>query len=169
MGKVAPSKGSAEGGTSVIITGANFSEASAVSFGSTPAEGFTVQSPTKISAVSPPGVAGTVDVTVTTPAGTSEVGPEDRFKFVPAVTSVSPKKGLHTGGTAVTIGGAGFEPGTGTIIKFGATRTPWVECSSSTSCIVLAPEHALGIVDIKVTVNKLSSPKNAPADQFTYK
>ena len=167
--KVTPSRGSAEGGTSVTIAGANLSEASAVSFGSIPAESFTVNSPTKISAISPAGVAGTVDVTVTTPAGTSEVASEDHFKFVPAVSSVTPKKGTHTGGTAVTIGGAGFELGTGTMIKFGGTRTAWVQCSSSTSCIALAPEHAIGTVDIKVTVNKISSAKNAPADQFTYK
>src|SRR6185437_15766225 len=69
VASVAPSSGPQPGGTTVTITGANFSEATAVSFGATPAASFTVNSASSITAVSPAGT-GVVDVTVTTPATT---------------------------------------------------------------------------------------------------
>lgn len=76
--KVEPNHGSA--GTTVTITGTGFTGASAVHFGATSAESFTVNSDTSITAVSPR-EKGTVDVTVTTPAGTSPTGATDQFTF----------------------------------------------------------------------------------------
>jgi hypothetical protein len=66
---VTPNKGPARGGTNVIITGANFTGATAVKFGSTPAKKVVVRSATKITAQTPRHAAGKVTVTVTTPAG----------------------------------------------------------------------------------------------------
>ena len=74
------SSGASIGGNSITITGTNFVEVSAVSFGSTPAESFSVESPTTIVAVVPPG-KGTVDVTVTTPTGTSLVSEADQYTY----------------------------------------------------------------------------------------
>lgn len=69
----------------------------------------------------------------------------------------------------MTVTGTGFALGsTATIIKFGMTKAKPVNCTSTTECIVTAPAHAAGTVDVKATVNKVSSAKNAPADQFTY-
>jgi hypothetical protein len=79
---VSPSSGPAGGGTSVTLTGAGFSGATAVRFGSAAAGSFTVNSDTQITATSPAG-SGTVDVTVTTPGGTSPTGSADRFAYVP--------------------------------------------------------------------------------------
>src|SRR5207248_630505 len=70
--------GPLSGGTVVTITGAGLSGATAVAFGGAPA-GFTVNSDTSITAVAPPGAAGPVDVTVTTPGGTSAASPADVF------------------------------------------------------------------------------------------
>ncbi|MDR3508545.1 MAG: IPT/TIG domain-containing protein, partial [Caulobacteraceae bacterium] len=67
---VSPTSGPAAGGTSVTITGASFTGATAVDFGSTAASSFTVNSSTSITAVAPAG-SGVVDVTVTGPAGVS--------------------------------------------------------------------------------------------------
>ena len=64
-------------GTNVIIvsdgeiTGTDFDGATAVSFGGTPANSFTVNSDASITAKAPPHAVGTVDVTVTNPAGTA--------------------------------------------------------------------------------------------------
>ena len=66
--KVSPDKGPEAGGTSVTITGTNFSEATAVEFGSAGATSFKVVSATSITAVSPAGTS-TVDVTVSTAGG----------------------------------------------------------------------------------------------------
>jgi RHS repeat-associated protein len=65
-----PASGPSIGGTQVSITGSNFTGTTAVDFGNTAAVGFSVYSDTQITAVSPPG-AGTVDVTVYAPGGTS--------------------------------------------------------------------------------------------------
>jgi hypothetical protein len=64
----------------VTITGTGFTGATAVKFGSTNATSFTVNSETSIIAVSPKG-KGTVDVMVTTPAGTTPTSPADQFTF----------------------------------------------------------------------------------------
>jgi hypothetical protein len=75
-----PDKGAADGGTTVTISGENFTGATAVRFGAAAAESFAVSSQKSITAVSPPGT-GTVDVTVETPVGVSAIGPADRFKY----------------------------------------------------------------------------------------
>ncbi|EKF18646.1 Calx-beta domain-containing protein [Nitratireductor pacificus] len=67
---ISPNNGPEAGGTSVTITGTNFTGATAVTFGGAAAASFTVNSGTTISAVTPAGTAGAVDVAVTTPGGT---------------------------------------------------------------------------------------------------
>jgi IPT/TIG domain len=68
LSALSPSSGSLAGGTPVIITGHDFTGATAVKFGGTPATSFTVNSETQITAVAPPGTPRTaVDVTATTP------------------------------------------------------------------------------------------------------
>ena len=79
---VSPSSGPSSGGTTVTISGSNFTGATGVNFGGTAAGSFTVNSDSQITAVSPPG-SGTVDVTVTGPAGTSATSPADRFSYIP--------------------------------------------------------------------------------------
>ncbi len=79
-----PSSGSVTGGKTVTITGKNLAGATAVRFGSVEARSFNVESEEAITAVSPPGT-GTVDVTVTTPGGTSATEATDRFTYEPVV------------------------------------------------------------------------------------
>jgi alpha-tubulin suppressor-like RCC1 family protein len=83
---VSPSEGLLVGGTLVTITGREFTGATAVHFGSTSALTYKGESPTTITAVSPNGT-GTVDVTVTTPEGTSPTTPADQFTYVPSIPS----------------------------------------------------------------------------------
>jgi hypothetical protein len=79
---VAPDNGTASGGTSVTIVGKYFTGATAVRFGATNAASFTVVSDTAITAISPAGPAGTtVNITVTTPGGTSPIVADDRYTF----------------------------------------------------------------------------------------
>jgi hypothetical protein len=166
--KLTPKTGPTAGGTSVTITGTNLTGATAVKFGSTNAAKFTVNSSTKITATSPASAAGLVDVTVTTPGGTSAITLKDHYKFTPAVTNVSPASGPGVGGTAVTVTGTGFALGaTATKIKFGATLSKSVNCTSSTQCTAVSPKHEAGTVHVTATVNKARSPQTA-ADQFKY-
>ncbi len=66
-----PSSGTTSGGTSVAINGSQFTGATAVYFGATPATSFVVNSDVLITAVTPPHSPGTVAVRVTTPSGTN--------------------------------------------------------------------------------------------------
>ena len=107
---VSPAAGLPAGGGVVEVSGTGFAGASAVSFGSIAASSFTVLSPSEISAVVPAQSAGTVDITLTTPSGTSATVAADRFVYEPAPTvdAVSPATGPATGGTTVTITGSDF-------------------------------------------------------------
>jgi hypothetical protein len=167
---LSPHAGPQAGVTPVTITGTNYIGATGVSFGSSSATSFTVNSATSITAVSPAEPEGRVDVTVTTPNGTSAISSKDRYRFTPTVTNASPNTASTAGGTTVTVTGAGLVPGTArTNFRFGSTHAKSVNCTSTTTCIVVAPAHEAGTVDVKALVSKVSSPKNPPADQFTYK
>jgi hypothetical protein len=169
--KLSTKGGIAAGGTPVTITGKNFSGATSVQFGSTSAASFVVKSATMISTVSPAGTARTVDVTVTSANGTSAVSTADHFKLgPPTVTGVSPGSGpKESGGTTVIVTGTGFGLGTeATLFKFGSIEATTVNCSSITACVVDVPSAGAGTVDVKATVSGMSSPKNAPADQYKY-
>jgi alpha-tubulin suppressor-like RCC1 family protein len=80
VGAVTPASGPLAGGDTVTISGANLAGAIAVEFGADPATSFKVLSASTISAIAPAG-AGTVEVTVRTPAGTSVLSPADSFSY----------------------------------------------------------------------------------------
>jgi hypothetical protein len=163
--RVEPSFGPASGGTSVTITGSNLSGATAVKFGSNNAASFTVNSETSVAAVSPAGT-GTVDVTVTTAAGTSLTSPADQFTYGPTVTKVEPNRGSPGGGTTVTITGTGFTGATA--VSFGATGATSFTVNSETSITAVSPRMKKGgTVDVTVTTPAGTSP-TSPADQFTF-
>jgi len=167
VASLSPASGPATGGTLVTIAGSNFTGATAVSFGGTPASGFTVVSATQITAHAPASAVGAVDVTVTTPAGTSATGAGDRYAYQagPAVTAVSPATGPSSGGTAVTVTGTGFTGATA--VRFGATPTAGFTVVSATQITVTAPAGAAGSVDITVVAPGGTSPTSA-ADAYAY-
>jgi len=88
---ISPNTGPASGGTSVTVTGVGLSGAVAVSFGTSAAASYAANSPTQITATSPPAAPGIVDVSVTTPGGTSSTGDADQFTFTPSRYSFTTK------------------------------------------------------------------------------
>lgn len=84
VGAISPTQGPAAGGTLVTINGTGFTSTASVSFGSTSAATVTYVSATEISATSPGGASGTVDVRVETIGGTSATGVAGRFAYVTA-------------------------------------------------------------------------------------
>ena len=163
---VNPAIGPTVGGTNVTITGAGFTNATAVKFGAATAT-FTIDSATQITATAPAGAAGTVDITVTTPGGTSAISPIDRFTYqpAPAVTNISPNAGPLTSGTVITITGTNFT--NGATVKFGNTPAASVTYNSDTSITVTAPAGLAGAVDITVTTTGGTSTTSA-ADRYIY-
>ncbi len=78
---ISPAGGPVAGGTSVTISGSNFLTGASVSFGHVAATNVTVSaSGNQITATAPAG-SGTVDVTVTTPSGTSSISPADHYTY----------------------------------------------------------------------------------------
>jgi hypothetical protein len=88
---VSPDTGPTSGGTVVTLTGTGFTGAFAVEFGTVAGTGLVVNSSSSISVTSPAKSASTVDVTVTTPGGTSLVNaPADHFTFTVASGVITP-------------------------------------------------------------------------------
>ena len=167
VSSVSSSSGPTAGGVYVTVSGSNFTGASAVSFGSNPATSFTVVSDGTIFALAPAGSAGTVDVTVTTPSGTSSTGSSDHYTYVaaPTVTGISPSSGSTVGGTSVTITGTNFTGAT--TVYFGTTAVTSFTVGSSTSITITAPAGSAGTVDITV-VTAGGTSATSSSDHFTY-
>ena len=207
-GHEGPAQGSTAGGTEVVIKGNNllsrgdsciFSEPTGgspgepslpgcsdviVYFGSEP--GLVVAaSKHEIDVFSPPHAAGVVDVTVTTPGGTSSKTSADHYTYLgptpvpgsgpaPKVTAVSPDRGPASGFTTVTISGQDLLPaGTSACVecahvtaRFGSSTVPVLE-GTQERLLLVSPPHDPGTVDVVVTVQGNSSATSA-ADRFTY-
>jgi RND family efflux transporter MFP subunit len=164
---VSPSAGPITGGTSVTITGSDLTGATAVNFGDIIVTGFTVVDSSHVTAPSPAHQSGTVDVTVTTPKGTSATSASDQFAYVlpPTVTGISPDFGNTGGGTIVTITGTGFTGATA--VNFGATAATSFAVDSATSITAVSPAQGPGTVDVIVATAGGTSATSS-ADLFSY-
>jgi hypothetical protein len=80
---ISPSSGSTGGGTWVTVHGAALGAATSVSFGGTTATRVEVLSDSRLRALSPSHLPGPVDVTVSTPGGSSATTGADRFTYLP--------------------------------------------------------------------------------------
>ncbi|WP_228469243.1 IPT/TIG domain-containing protein [Paenibacillus sp. JNUCC31] len=167
IANVSPASGPTTGGTTVTLTGTNLTDATAVMFGATEATSYTVNSATQITAIAPAGSAGTVDVTVTTPGGTSATSAADQYTYhaAPTIASVSPASGPTTGGTTVTLTGTNLTDATA--VMFGATEATSYTVNSATQITAIAPAGSAGTVDVTVTTLGGTSTTSA-ADQYTY-
>ena len=165
---MSPTSGPTAGGTSVTITGTNFTGVTAVKFGTAAASAFTVDSATSITATAPAGSVGTVDVTVTT-----QEAPQPPAQMTTSPSSCrlahrhrrEPHSGPTAGGTSVTITGTNFTGATA--VKFGTVAASTFTVNSATSITAPAPAGAAGTVDVTVTATGGTSATGS-ADQFTY-
>jgi hypothetical protein len=177
ISSLVPNSGVSSGGTTVVITGTDFSTAKAVYFGGTAASSFTVDSDTQITAVTRAQTNGTVSVTVTNAAGLStSVRQFTFFSPVPVVTGVSPSTGSSLGGTTVTISGMRFK-GTFRVI-FGGVAVPYTLDSDSQITVVtppwsslmtpaVSPSGSATLVDVQVTTD-VDTSVTSSADLYDY-
>jgi hypothetical protein len=158
---IAPAAGPTKGGTTVMITGANFTGATAVMFGAIPVKTFTVNSPTQITAIAPADMAGPVNVTVKTARGSSAATASDRFTYeaAPVVSGIAP----GAGGT-VMITGANFTGATD--VMFGNTPAETFTVASPTRITATPPVGIVTTVNIAVTTPGGTSA-TSDADEFT--
>jgi hypothetical protein len=165
--QLSPNTGTTFGGYNITIYGNNLTGTYQVFFGSTPGK-VLGSYPHGVGVVVPAHAAGTVDVTVTTPAGTSTITSADQFTFTgtspPIVTGVSPNSGSTAGGYTVTISGSNLAGATG--VMFGNTPGQ-IATDTATSITVTAPAHTAGTVDV-VVISSGGRSATSSADQFTF-
>ncbi|SEE23539.1 40-residue YVTN family beta-propeller repeat-containing protein [Streptomyces misionensis] len=174
---LAPATGPAAGGTVVTLTGSHFTGATAVNFGTVPATSFTVVDDSTITATAPAAAAaGPVDVSVTTPAGTSATGATDRYTYTkdtakltanPLLLSIGPGQlsvnlNLSAALTDTTTGKA--VPGATVTFKVGATTvcTAITNAAGTASCTGPCPVAAV-LLNLGYTATYAGDPAHEAA------
>ena len=155
------------GGNDVIVGGTGFVPGITVHFGVEASPSATVlPGGTALVAAAPPGAPGPVDITVTTPQGTSATSLFDAYFYgPPTVTGLAPAAGGTSGGTAVTITGTGFS--LGSKVSFGLQKALSVTVNSATSITAISPAANPGSIAVRVSTPAGLSPATA-ATFFTY-
>lgn len=162
---VAPAFGSAAGGTSVTITGTDFTGATSVTIGGAAATSLTVVNATTITVVTPAGAAEPASILVTTEGGTNSANALYTYVSTPIVGSIAPSSGPTAGGTAVTITGSGFAAGETYTATFGAAAV----AATYTSATTLTATTPSGSGAATVTVRDTRAAINATGSAtFTY-
>ena len=118
--------------------------------------------------LAPAHAAGSVDVTVTTPGGTSATSSADKYAYdaAPTVTGLTPNNGPTAGQNTVTIKGTGFVKNA-TTVAFGSTAATQVTFVSATQLTATAPAGSAGTVTVTVTTPGGPS-KAATANLYAY-
>ncbi len=169
---VAPYTGLTSGTTPVTISGSGFTTYSVtnVFFGTAAATAVLVQNNTTITADSPPGSAGTVDVTVATTAGTSAVNSTDQFTYTvaagptmqPCNPSCSVAVATPLAATTVLAAGASSEVGAELDLSVNAATLPCpgaYDYAAAVSTLSTTNFAANATVTVTETVGDLPSTK----------
>jgi hypothetical protein len=164
---LSPNSGAPGGATVVTITGTGFVVShTTAKFGTVAGTSVSCTSTTNCTATSPAESAGQVNVTVTTPGGTSTAVAADQFTYdaTPTISAISPTSGPLSGTSNVNLTGTGFADARGASLS-GTAATYTI--SSDTSMSVTAPAHSAAVVDITVS-NETGTSSDSPADYFSY-
>ncbi|RAO65100.1 uncharacterized protein BHQ10_001112 [Talaromyces amestolkiae] len=155
-----PTAGVISGGTPAAITGTGLAGTTSVLFGSTPAIITGVVGDTEVDLIIPAHAVGTVPITVITPGG-SDSSLSFGFQPPPVITSSSPTQGPTTGGTTVSINGAGLINATG--VFFGGTPAASFNVVSDNLITAVSPP---GTGAVSVTVNTPVAFSNGTLFQY---
>jgi hypothetical protein len=152
VSSISPTSGTTLGGTTVTITGTNFTGTITVTVGGVAATDVRASGTTSLTAITPAHAAGTVDVVVAASTGTATL--TSGFAYVtppgPTVSAVTPVSGSTAGGTALTITGANFAAGAS--VTVGGVAATGVEVVSATSLRAVTGAAPAGVADVVVRV-----------------
>ncbi|HET7892664.1 MAG TPA: IPT/TIG domain-containing protein, partial [Candidatus Sulfotelmatobacter sp.] len=148
---ITPASGSTNGGTLVVISGANFLASPTVTFGSVAGTVISVSSSAIYVTTPAISSAGAVNVTVVNSDTQSASG---AFTYVsptpaPTITSLSSPTGSTAGGASIVINGTNFV--SGATVTFGGVSASNVSVANSTTINASTPPHAPGTVNVTVT------------------
>ncbi|HEX6882807.1 MAG TPA: IPT/TIG domain-containing protein [Planctomycetota bacterium] len=156
---LAPTSGTALGGTLVTLTGTGFTDPNAgttlVTFNGLAATGISVVGDTRIDCQTPPGLGGAqVEVRVSNAVGSAALPAAFRYHARPTLTAVLPARGSSSASSLLTLSGSGFlVDGAGpNTVAFGAVpATNVVVLGDGSLTCEVAPQPAGTIVDVALT------------------
>ena len=152
-------------GTTVTITGTNFSNASSVQFNGTAASTFTVKNADTLTAVVPSGATSGL-IKVVTPGGTGVSVNSFTIYGAPAITSFTPVSGPV--GTVITVTGTVYVGVTS--VTLNGTAVPYVVTSSTSITVTVPTGAASGKIAVTTgggTATSASSFTVVPAPAIT--
>ena len=166
ISSISPTSGVSAGGTEVTISGSGFATDATVTFNEKAATGIVVVDESQITAKTPAGAAGAVDVVVTNPGALTD-GFTDGFTYLgkkPTITTISPTSGSAAGGTSVTITGTNFVDGVK--VSFDGVAATGVTVTSATQITLKTPQHSPGVV--RVVVTNVDAQSATRTNGYTY-
>jgi hypothetical protein len=147
---LSPPVGPSEGGTKVTIHGSGFAKGKAlVQIGALPASDVTVLSDTELTAITPPGTPGYVNLLIK--VGDATAFKTNAFSYAGADLQLYvpfPNTGAQAGGTFVHLYGNGFQPGMQ--VLFGASPATHFTFIDPTHVTCKTPPGKVGAVDVSV-------------------
>lgn len=154
---VTPSSGTTAGGTPLAILGTGFEPGATVTIGTAPAVGVSVINSGTIRATTP---LGPTDIDTTASRDVVVANPSAGFARLtggftwqlppPAITLIAPRTGSPSGGTEVTITGAGFSTVRMPTVLFGGVAASSVVIVNAVTLIALTPHGVTGTVDVVI-------------------
>ncbi|MEW5851150.1 MAG: IPT/TIG domain-containing protein [Myxococcota bacterium] len=160
-----PAGGPDVGGTPLIISGSNLSDACIFTLGGQVLD-VLVSDPSTATSSAPPGSAGSVDLEVTCPdAGSAILKDAYTYDSALQILGVEPIRGAMAGGTYVLVRGTGFASGPNLKVLFDASEAINVNVVSDNLLTAYTPSHGPGAVDVKVTLGQQTSTRTRA---FTY-
>jgi subtilase family serine protease len=161
---ISPAHGTKNGGTRVTIKGSGFAGVKSVTFGARAGTRVSVSGTGTITVTAPAGTEGaTVKVVVSAAGGTSNAAAY-RYADTPHITSVSPSRGTHGGGTKVTVKGSGFVGVRS--VTFGGRAGTHVSVSGTGTLTVITPKGTKG-ARVKVVIAAVGGTSNTVLYLYT--
>lgn len=148
VGWVSPASGPAAGGTPIEVRGAGFHEGAEVLVGGLPATKVTVAAVDLIRAETPPGSPGPATVVVRQGGAEAALIGGFEYEAPTALVAIQPDQGAMTGGTLVSLYGAGF-PAQARVF-FGDGEASHVVVESKTRITCRTPPGPAGAVDVRL-------------------
>ncbi|MEE8142248.1 MAG: IPT/TIG domain-containing protein [Planctomycetota bacterium] len=146
---VSPRNGDISGGTVLTLTGTNFQVGAIVIVGDGLGTSVSVDSVMQITATTPVGSGGSVDVIVQNPDGEIALLADGyTYTITPTISALYPTAGSDAGGTDITISGSDFVPGLA--VTVGGTSAT-VQQVTSSAVVCTTPAGVAGAADVVVT------------------
>ena len=164
ISSLTPAFGPPAGGTSVTITGANFTESedTTVTFDGIPASSIKVLGSTTIVVTTPPHTAGTATMYISNRNGAAALAGGFTYYLsgsganASTLSKVFPVSGSTKGGTVVTLIGTNFTPETS--VSFGSRSATAVTFVNANTLRAVTPSaSAPGAVDVSVSGGSIAS------------